>query len=121
VESRNGNFPFHRWRGGCHCARDTGAAIQRTGFEIERVGRDLGVKLEVRLTQVPDAEAARRQRFLGSPTVRVNGRDVEPGAGQRTDYVYACRVYRTESGISGQPDERWLREAIAAASRDRSG
>jgi hypothetical protein len=87
---------------------------------VERVGRDLGVKLEVRLTQVPDAEAARRQRFLGSPTVRVNGRDVEPGAEQRTDYVYACRVYRTESGFSGQPDERWLREAIAAASRDRS-
>jgi hypothetical protein len=71
---------------------------------VERVG-DLGVKLEVRLTQVPDAEAARRQRFLGSPTVRVNGRDVEPGAEQRTDYVYACRVYRTESGFSGQPDE----------------
>lgn len=54
-------------------------------------------------------------RFLGSPTVRVNGRDVEPGAEERTDYVLACRVYRGEAGFSGQPDERWVREALAEA------
>jgi hypothetical protein len=88
---------------------------------LERVGRDLAVKLELRQIEVPDAEAARRQRFLGSPTIRVNGRDVEPGAEQRTDYAYGCRVYRTESGVSGQPDERWLREAITAAYEDRAG
>jgi hypothetical protein len=76
---------------------------------LERVGRDLAVKLELRHIEVPDAEAARRQRFLGSPTIRVDGRDVEPGAEQRSDYAYGCRVYRTESGFSGQPDERWLR------------
>jgi hypothetical protein len=85
---------------------------------VERVRRDLGVELELRPIEVPDAEAAQRQRFLGSPTVRVNERDVEPGAEQRTDYVYGCRIYRTESGASEQPDERWLRDAISAAVRD---
>ena len=30
-------YPF--LAGGCHCARDTGAAIARAGFEIEREER----------------------------------------------------------------------------------
>jgi hypothetical protein len=88
---------------------------------VERVGRDLAVKLDLRQIEVPDAEAAKRRRFLGSPTIRVNGRDVEPGTEKRTDYAYGCRVYRTESGLSEQPDERWLRKAIGAAREDRSG
>jgi hypothetical protein len=51
-------------------------------------------------------------RFLGSPTIRVNGRDVEPGADDRETFVLACRVYRTEAGISGQPLDAWIRAAL---------
>lgn len=52
-----------------------------------------------------------RLRFLGSPTVRVEGRDVEPGAEVRTDFALSCRVFRTEGGAAGQPNPRWIREA----------
>ncbi|MDE3025771.1 MAG: hypothetical protein KGI93_09390 [Acidobacteriota bacterium] len=79
---------------------------------VERVSRELGVHPELRLVNVPDEEAARRLRFLGSPTIRVDGRDIDPGAAERKDYVLSCRVYRTESGFRGQPDERWLRDAL---------
>ena len=48
--------------------------------------------------EVDDAEDAVRLRFLGSP-VRMNGHDIEPGAAERTDFVFACRIYRTVSGI----------------------
>jgi len=68
----------------------------------------------VRLVRVPDLEAAERLRFLGSPTVRVDGRDVEPGADRRTDFVLACRLYVTPDGCSGEPPERWLREALSS-------
>lgn len=60
-------------------------------------------------------ETAVAQRFLGSPSIRVNGRDVEPAAADRLDFVYSCRVYRTESGLVGQPPERLLREALLGA------
>lgn len=43
------------------------------------------------VVHVPDAAAAEQQRFLGSPTLRVNGRDVEPGAELRTDFVHGAR------------------------------
>ena len=82
---------------------------------VKRVLADSGVGATVRRVDVPDADAAAAQRFLGSPTIRVNGRDIEPGVGERDQYVLSCRVYRTDSGITGEPDERWLREALSAA------
>ena len=81
---------------------------------VERVVAEAGSTVEVLDVAVPDPEAAKRMRFLGSPTVRVDGRDIEPGADERTEYVLACRIYRTEHGVAGVPDEAWLRSAIAA-------
>jgi hypothetical protein len=42
----------------------------------------------------------------------VDGRDIEPGADERSDYALACRVYRTADGVSGTPDMSWLRAAV---------
>ena len=82
---------------------------------VERLSRELSIEPELRLVNVRDEEAARRLRFLGSPTIRVVGEDVDPQAGERDDYVLSCRVYRTEAGFSGQPDERWVRDALRRA------
>ena len=82
---------------------------------VKRVLADSGVGATVRRVDVPDAEAAAAQRFLGSPTIRVNGRDIEPGVTERDQYVLSCRTYRTDSGLKGEPDEQWLREALSAA------
>lgn len=79
---------------------------------VERVSGELGLEPELRLVNVPDEGEAQRLRFLGSPTIRVGGRDIDPKADERDDYALSCRVYRTESGFAGQPDERWLREAL---------
>ena len=64
---------------------------------------------------VADPETAEAYRFLGSPTVRIDGRDVEPGAAKRSDFVFSCRVYRTTRGVSGEPDSVWIREALREA------
>jgi hypothetical protein len=85
---------------------------EQTTSRLERVAAELGLRPEIRLVKVADAEAAARQRFLGSPTVRVNGKDVEPGAEKRGDYGLFCRVFTTERGLSGQPEERWIRDAL---------
>src|SRR6266540_1095644 len=79
---------------------------------VGRVAAELEVEPEIDLVEVPDAGAAAQLRFLGSPTIRVNGRDVEPGADKREDFVFACRVYRSDRGLSGQPDAGWVREAL---------
>ncbi len=89
--------------------------VERARTLVEEVAADLRVTPEIRLVEVPDADAAARMRFLGSPTIRVAGRDVEPGADDREGFVFACRLYRAESGFVGQPDEAWVRHALAEA------
>ena len=80
---------------------------------VEQVAIGLGIDPDVRLLDVPDAEAAERLRFLGSPTIRVDGRDVEPGSEARTDYAMSCRVYRSSDGMAGLPPSDWIRTALA--------
>jgi hypothetical protein len=73
-----------------------------------------GAKLVLRSVDTP--EDAERERFLGSPTVRVDGRDVDPGAGLRTDYGLKCRLYHAgDQGRSTVPPESWIRAALDAA------
>ena len=80
--------------------------------DIERIAAEEAVGLDLRLVEVTSPEQAEALRFLGSPTVRVDGRDVEPGADDRDSFVIACRMYRTDSGLRGQPAEAWIRAAL---------
>ena len=88
---------------------------------VERIDRELGTGAEVRLVNVADRTAADRLRFLGSPTIRVDGVDVDPLTEQRTDYALACRIFTTDHGPAGQPDERWVRDALATAAGTEPG
>ncbi|GAA4578894.1 hypothetical protein GCM10023176_55660 [Micromonospora coerulea] len=56
--------------------------------------------------------------FLGSPTLRIDGVDVDPTAAQRTDYGLQCRLYPTEDGLRGTPPDKWI---LAALQRRASG
>jgi hypothetical protein len=71
-----------------------------------------GLDAELRTTLIVDQAAADQARFAGSPTVRVDGRDVEPGSEPVTEYVLGCRLYRLEHRFAGLPEERWVREAL---------
>ena len=82
---------------------------------------EAGVDAEIELRRVQDDAVAERERFLGSPTVRIDGRDVEPGADERTDFGLKCRLYRTERGLSGLPDDDWILAAVIGLGRDAFG
>ena len=84
---------------------------------VERVSGEVGLDPEIRVLDVPDHDAAEQLRFLGSPTIRVGGLDVDPRAEERSDYALSCRVFRTETGIAGQPDARWVRDALLREAR----
>jgi hypothetical protein len=84
---------------------------------VERLARQLRIEPEIRLVEIADPDAVVELRFLGSPTVRVDGVDVEPGAEERRDFALVCRIYRSEGGIAEQPDERWMRDALSEAAK----
>ena len=72
------------------------------------------ITAEVVLRNIPDTDTAIQERFLGSPTVRLNGHDIDPGAHQRDDYGLKCRLYHTATGLGGLPPDQWILDAIAA-------
>lgn len=84
---------------------------------VDRVVAYLGVEAEVVAARVPGVETAKRLRFLGSPTIRVDGFDLEPGAAERIEYALARRVYATAAGPSNLPDEGWLRSVLSESPR----
>jgi Domain of unknown function (DUF2703) len=72
-----------------------------------------GVEAEITELLVSDEQAARELRFPGSPTIRINGRDVaEPLATE--SFALRCRLYPGSSRI-GLPPVELIRLAVAAA------
>ncbi len=74
-----------------------------------------GIHDEIELRRVETPEEAERERFLGSPSLRIDGHDVDPGAESRRDYGFKCRLYRTPEGTSGVPPTEWISAAIDLA------
>jgi hypothetical protein len=89
------------------------ALLPRLGELLEQAG----VTSAVELVNVPDDAAAQREGFLGSPTLRVDGYDVEPGADRRTDFGLKCRLYRTPDGFEGTPPDAWVLDALRRPGR----
>jgi hypothetical protein len=70
---------------------------------------------EVELRQVETDEQARLERFPGSPTIRIDGRDVVP-PGKGEPLTLTCRVYRLRDGrASAVPDPEDVRARVRQA------
>ena len=96
------------WWRGCPSTADALALVRE---EMRAAGLDPG-QLEVR--EMRDDADARRERFVGSPTIRVGGRDVEPPGAEPVGLT--CRVYRLRDGrISPLPDRERVRDALKEA------
>ena len=80
--------------------------------QVERVLSAESLQAEIRSIAVRTDAEARQLMFSGSPTIRVNGEDVEPH--KTSAPSLACRLYATRSGI---PSEELLRMAISDAKR----
>jgi hypothetical protein len=71
-----------------------------------------GLNAEIDRREVTSQEEAESERFPGSPTIRVDGRDVDPaGAGARP--ALTCRIYSLPDGrVSPVPTREQLEEAL---------
>ncbi|MHB1118727.1 MAG: DF family (seleno)protein [Bellilinea sp.] len=65
---------------------------------------------EIDLLLIENDEMADKQRFLGSPSFRIDGQDLWPEV--RDSYHFGCRIYATEKGFAGAPTTAMLRSKI---------
>lgn len=82
---------------------------------IEEVVRSEGVPAEVEAMEVKTKEEAIRLGFLGSPTIRVEGADIDPVARASKDFGLKCRVYRDGKRFVGVPPRELIEHAIKEA------
>ena len=74
--------------------------------------RALDLPMVVQEVEIRTKEDADRWRFLGSPTIRVNGLDVEPEARTVRYFGLGCRSYRQNGNASGLPSMELIRLAL---------
>lgn len=74
-----------------------------------------GVVAEINEVAVRSSSAAREFNFRGSPTIRINGRDVAGESPERASYALACRIHpgAKEAGV---PPVEMIRRAVRTAS-----
>jgi hypothetical protein len=83
---------------------------------LKNVLRQEGLRNEVHEVKVKDEFAAKALNFFGSPTIRVNGLDIETEARNTRDTGFACRRY---SG--GLPSEEMIRSALREGRTNQAG
>jgi hypothetical protein len=80
--------------------------------DLRQALADAGLDAPVEMVEIETDEQARRERFPGSPTIRVDGEDVVP-CPEGEPYSLTCRVYRLRDGRpSPTPDPEDIREAL---------
>lgn len=72
------------------------APALRRLFDVLSVEEIAAEVTEIDIVTESDVE---RHRFLGSPSIRINGADIEPAARIRGDFSLMCRIYPDGSGV----------------------
>ena len=90
---------------------DACLSYRRAEKTLREVLAKESMEADVELVAVNSDEEARRLRFPGSPTIRLDGQDLFPVA-EREDWSLGCRVYATPEGLKGSPTAEMLRETL---------
>lgn len=86
-------------------------ALSELRAAMAEVGLDPSTIL---VREIQTQDEARRERFVGSPTIRIDGVDVQPQGEE--PFGLTCRVYHRRDGrISPTPDPADVRDALVAA------
>jgi len=90
-----------------------------SGPEAHRVLQEVldqeGLSVPIERVEIPDIATACREGFLGSPSIQIDGLDIEES--RRGDQAcHGCRLYRGESVATGVPPRELIRSALRRAS-----
>ncbi|MEW6324768.1 MAG: DUF2703 domain-containing protein [Nitrospirota bacterium] len=71
------------------------------------------IQAEIRRIEVTTEEEAEQHRFPGSPTIRIDGRDIDPGGTEHQRFGLSCRIYHDATGRGiPVPTEELIQNAL---------
>lgn len=77
--------------------------------------------IEVSYIEVEDSEDAKTKRFFGTPTIRIDGVDVEYGEREAEEYQMGTRYYNTPQGWKPYPHARMIANTILEVQNRKKG
>ena len=84
---------------------------------LQDVLAEEGLAADIALTEVSSDRQAEALRFVGPPTIRIDGTDIDPAAAEQHDYGLSCRGYRRPDGrITPLPTRELIQAAVRRAS-----
>ena len=88
---------------------------RRTVDRVNELLNELRLPAELIEVLITDFGSALANRFLGSPTVRVNGIDVESSVRTSTQFGLAWRTYLDDANHRGVPSVELIRQGLEQA------
>ena len=79
---------------------------------LNKILNELSVEENIEMINIRNQKDADDNNFSGSPTVRINGNDVDPQFKNSGDYGFRCRVYFYSGTLYPHPPEEMVRNAI---------
>jgi len=86
--------------------------VEQARVNVQQAIDDEGVAASVAYLEIASPEMALSHRFLGSPSVRINGSDVEAGADDRLNFGLMCRTYAQGGAVMGATSVEMIRAAL---------
>ena len=82
---------------------------------LRQVLEQEGIQANIEVVKVETEKQAKQLGFPGSPTILVNGHDIDPPS--KPQYALTCRAYKLEDGrISPLPSVSIIRRGVRAQS-----
>ncbi len=79
---------------------------------IREITEEEGLDRDYEMINVQTDKKGYTLKFLGSPTILVNGKDIEEGVPEAESFRLKCRVYQIDGRLMSCPPKEFIRTAI---------
>ncbi len=84
---------------------------------LKEVLSEAGLEDDIEAINIEKPEDVTKHRFLGSPSIRINDRDLEIVEDESTEYSMRCRLYKNGNGMDGFPSKELIKANLSAIQR----
>ena len=80
---------------------------------IEQIINENNVDAKIEVVLVTKDTDARKVKFRGSPTILIDGKDIDLGS--KESFGFGCRLYNTKKGLQPYPTKEMIKKAVDSA------
>jgi thymidylate synthase len=97
---------------------DECSSYKKAVENLEEALRLEGLEQDIEMVAVASEADAQVKRLIGSPSIRIDGVDLEGPEADDQGYGYGCRIYSENGGSAGWPSVERVRSALRSLQRN---